>query len=172
VSSHYNVLGIAPGATQDEVKRAYHRRARELHPDIRAGVGGAAMAEVNAAWAVLGNPVRRRAYDRELSLASKAGEATNDPRRRVDLEDVAGEADLAVLLTPDPDPPPRPSDALVLVPVALLAVAAGCLGLAAMTEATVLLLAAVVLFAVATTAFLAAPLVVLRRAVRRRAGGS
>jgi len=170
VRTHYDVLGIAPAATHEEVKRAYHRRAREHHPDVRAGAGGPAMTEINAAWAVLGDPDRRRAYDREISRAADAGESGRDPRATSGGDD---SADLADLLTPDPEPPPpRPADALVLVPVVLLASAAGCLGFATMTESQLLLLGAAILFALAVTAFLAAPLVVLRRAVRRRASDS
>ena len=33
----YEALGINPGATPDEIKAAYHKRAKETHPDINRG---------------------------------------------------------------------------------------------------------------------------------------
>ena len=59
---HYEVLGVAPDAASSEVRRAYLRLAREHHPD-RSGGDPDRMRAVNAAWAVLGDPVRRRQYD-------------------------------------------------------------------------------------------------------------
>ena len=68
--SHYEVLGVDATATAEQVKRAYYRRARRLHPDAHAGSGSAvvaeaarAMAELNEAWTVLRDPGRRAAYD-------------------------------------------------------------------------------------------------------------
>jgi len=51
----YHVLGVAPGASQDEIRTAYRSAARRLHPD-RAGDDPRAadhMAELNAAYAAL-----------------------------------------------------------------------------------------------------------------------
>lgn len=69
---HYAVLGVAPGAEPDEVRRGYLDLARQLHPDrwIDASVDARVdverrMQEVNEAWRVLGNPARRLAYDVE-----------------------------------------------------------------------------------------------------------
>lgn len=66
--THYDTLGVAPGASADEVKAAYRALARHLHPDRRAGDerAASAMARVNEAWRVLSDPARRAAYDREL----------------------------------------------------------------------------------------------------------
>jgi curved DNA-binding protein CbpA len=67
----YAVLGVGRGAPAEEVRRAYLALARRHHPDAHAEGGAAAraaaerrMQEVNAAWAVLGDPVRRAAFDR------------------------------------------------------------------------------------------------------------
>jgi len=63
--SHYDVLGVSFGATTEEVRAAFRRAARDHHPD--AGGDPARMTDLNAAWHVLGDPVRRAAYDRELA---------------------------------------------------------------------------------------------------------
>lgn len=62
---YYQVLGVSRSASQDEVRRAYKKLARELHPDKRPGDQQAAQrfAEVTEAWEVLGNPEKRKQYD-------------------------------------------------------------------------------------------------------------
>jgi molecular chaperone DnaJ len=62
---HYATLGISRGATAEEIKRAYRRRARELHPDANPDdpTAEARFKEVARAYAVLSDPVRRRNYD-------------------------------------------------------------------------------------------------------------
>jgi hypothetical protein len=63
--SHYEVLGVSASATQAEVRAAYRAAARNHHPD--AGGDASRMRALNVAWAVLGDPVRRAAYDRALA---------------------------------------------------------------------------------------------------------
>ena len=165
--THYEVLGVSPSASTIDVKRAYHRRAREHHPDVRVGGSGDPMVEVNLAWAVLGDPVRRRTYDRELAR----GNVANDPlgAEPHDFTSVVDRAGFDDTFEPEPEPRPyTPADAIVLVPAALLAAAVACFAFSTMTEAPVLLLTSVVLLAIAAMSFLATPLLVLRRSVRRR----
>ena len=68
--THYEVLGVGRNASGPEVRRAYVRLAREHHPDFHTGTGHAAaerrMQQINDAWAVLGDPARRRRYDLTL----------------------------------------------------------------------------------------------------------
>ena len=49
----YAVLGLAPGATAVDVRRAYLRRARLLHPDVAGPEATTRMAELNHARDVL-----------------------------------------------------------------------------------------------------------------------
>jgi molecular chaperone DnaJ len=58
---HYRILGVDPGATQTQIKRAYRRRALRTHPD--AGGDREAFARVKRAYDILGDPRRRRRYD-------------------------------------------------------------------------------------------------------------
>jgi curved DNA-binding protein CbpA len=67
---HYRLLGVARGASREEIGRAWRRRARTEHPDRRPGQAGdeaagrfRALAE---AYRVLSDPARRAAYDRAL----------------------------------------------------------------------------------------------------------
>ncbi|GMJ02723.1 hypothetical protein HRI_003941500 [Hibiscus trionum] len=69
-SSLYEVLGIPMGATSDEIKAAYRRLARVLHPDVSAnGRNDAAANEfikVHEAYSTLSDPEKRADYDRTL----------------------------------------------------------------------------------------------------------
>ena len=57
--THYQLLGVAPTASVDEIRAAYRRLARALHPDAHGGAAAPAMASVNEAWRVLSDPGRR-----------------------------------------------------------------------------------------------------------------
>jgi len=71
---YYDILGVAPNATAEEIRKAYHAVAFMCHPD-RNGAAEEAnrrMQEINEAYAVLSDPIRRREYDlcRGYSLRS------------------------------------------------------------------------------------------------------
>lgn len=62
---HYAMLGVSPQATPDEIKRAYRRRARDLHPDANPGDpdAEARFKELARSYEVLSDPQRRQLYD-------------------------------------------------------------------------------------------------------------
>ncbi len=64
MSDYYEILGVTRDATGEEIKRAYRRLARQLHPDVNSGDGTAEkFKEVSAAYDVLSNPDKRQMYD-------------------------------------------------------------------------------------------------------------
>jgi molecular chaperone DnaJ len=62
---YYAVLGVAPGASEKELSRAYKKLAKAHHPDANAGNPAAEerFKEVNAAYDVLGDAEKRKEYD-------------------------------------------------------------------------------------------------------------
>lgn len=67
LTTYYEVLGLDPRAKADEVKSAYRKLAREYHPDVNPDpVAHERMAQINAAFEVLSDPVRRMEYDQRI----------------------------------------------------------------------------------------------------------
>ncbi len=61
---YYAALGVARGASADEIKRSYRKLARKYHPDVsKEPDAEARFKEVAEAYAVLGDPEKRAAYD-------------------------------------------------------------------------------------------------------------
>jgi len=64
VADHYDVLGVSRDSSADEIKRAYRKLARELHPDVNPDPHTQEkFKEVTAAYETLSDPQKRQMYD-------------------------------------------------------------------------------------------------------------
>jgi hypothetical protein len=183
--THYDVLGVRPDATQDEIRRAYHSLARRHHPDTQpdaepsaARESGLAMAAVNDAWEVLGDPARRRDYDNHtgegVGAGRKGADAPPGPDEWLPFHEGAddwGEDDWGEEDWEDDDhrvPLVAGGFGLVvMVPVLLVFLAAGLFFFSTMAQSIALRSLAIVLLPVAGFGFVAAPLLVMIRSRSR-----
>ena len=71
-STHYTTLEVSQTASQAEIKQAYRRLAKQLHPDTRsASASHEQIAQLNVAYEILGDPFKRQSYDRQINYSSR-----------------------------------------------------------------------------------------------------
>ncbi len=76
---YYKVMSVSRSASQDEIKRAYRRLAKQYHPDVSKAVNAEQrFKELGEAYEVLKDPKKRAAYD-QLGSNWKAGEQFRPP---------------------------------------------------------------------------------------------
>ena len=126
--THYDVLGVSRRASQEEIRAAYRRAAREAHPDRHGDASAARMAAVNEAWRVLGDADRRRRYDALVDDAPGAG--APGPGSAANATGTARRGGTAA-------PPPMPTGDLSRFPWRFFAVV-GALALGAAVAASVM----------------------------------
>lgn len=79
--NYYKILKVSPKATNAEIKSAYRRLARKIHPDVNTTDtpdASGEFAKIAKAYEVLGNPKERAAYDRQLLNAQYKDSAADD----------------------------------------------------------------------------------------------
>ncbi|KAJ2742824.1 DnaJ sub C member 24 [Coemansia sp. BCRC 34301] len=92
---HYSALGVRCTATPEEIKQAYYALSRKIHPDKRQTIEAATsdnkaakleFHQIAAAWETLGDPCKRREYDRMQS--AEQNRARGVVQDEVDLDDM------------------------------------------------------------------------------------
>ena len=65
MANPYETLGVAPNASQDEIRKAYRKAAKETHPDLNPSKPEAEkhFKEINAAYDIIGDAEKRKRYD-------------------------------------------------------------------------------------------------------------
>jgi curved DNA-binding protein CbpA len=65
MANPYETLGVAPDASQDDIRKAYRKAAKETHPDLNPGKPEAEkrFKEINAAYDIVGDADKRKRYD-------------------------------------------------------------------------------------------------------------
>ncbi len=79
MKDYYAVLGISRGDHAREIKRAYKKLIMKWHPDLHPDnpAGKVKIQEINEAYEVLGDPEKRRAYDRRVEEERNPGIQTS-----------------------------------------------------------------------------------------------
>lgn len=161
--THYDVLGVTPGAAPVEVRRAYLALARRYHPDFHVHESVEAQEEVhrimravNAAWAELGSADRRAAYDRRLRNAGLLAPGAPSPGRSA--------PHVAATTAPEPSSGSTLPQWLTMAPVACMAVAVFCFAVGFVTGLPALLAGAIGFGLLGGFLFVLVPVVALKRA--------
>ncbi|HEY9635418.1 MAG TPA: DnaJ domain-containing protein [Coleofasciculaceae cyanobacterium] len=86
-SNHYKLLDVNPEATLAEIKQAYRRLAKLFHPDSqRETADPDKIIQLNAAYEVLSDPIRRRSYDHQLRYQQHQPERQNRQQRTAEAQ--------------------------------------------------------------------------------------
>ena len=87
---YYGILGVPQNASDTEIKKAYRKLAMQYHPDRNPGKekwANEKFKEINEAYAVLGNPQKRRQYD-QFGTVGNIGDIFGNPSTATTFEEM------------------------------------------------------------------------------------
>jgi curved DNA-binding protein len=84
---HYATLGLGRRCSADQIRTAYRLLAKQLHPDLNGHSAETheRIQELNAAYEILSDPAKRRAYDRELADQESSRPGVSTARIKRDI---------------------------------------------------------------------------------------
>ncbi len=103
-ANYYELLGVTPEATQEEIRAAFHELAKRVHPD--SGGNKALFRSVNTAYETLRDPTRRAAYDRNNFIDEPAASSDAAPGWRRTDDQSSTDGDGAKSGSSGHEPPP------------------------------------------------------------------
>ena len=85
--NYYDILGVPPTASQEEIRRAYRAQVKFFHPDVfreSEEVAKIKTQQLNEAYAILGDPVQRELYDSKLKREEEAKKQSAQSQKRAE----------------------------------------------------------------------------------------
>lgn len=110
---HYATLGLDRDCSEAQIRAAYRMLAKQHHPDVNPGSSAATASTraINAAYAILGDPALRQAYDLELNAKQKLPASATSTRKNISqdmhlrIEDLLRGTSLEVRVNDPANPP-------------------------------------------------------------------
>jgi len=108
--NYYEVLGLPPGATTDQIKKKYRELARKFHPDVAQDktLSQLTFTQINQAYNILSNPERRAQYNGTLQNMTAPSAPAQSPvtRTTAGQSGAAAPASRPAASAPETSPPP------------------------------------------------------------------
>ncbi len=104
MKNYYDILGITPDADQAVIKAVYRALCQKYHPDRFKGDGEYAtekMHVINAAYEILSDPIKRKAYDMEWGHSGDYQSSQNENTEYANYDSLEKEWEYAISYIPE-----------------------------------------------------------------------